>query len=317
MVGVGRMGEFHVQKYLESSRCEVVGVHDTNLEKMRELKDRYGVAAYDNLADLLFDTDAVTISAATTSHFAIAKQALQYGNHILLEKPMCEDLGQAKELVAVAKENKKILQVGFVQRFLLRSLFIDTGDEPIYVDGQRLTQKPGREDSVSVVSDLMIHDIDLVLSLIQGKVKELSVLGETVVSSKCDVAKARLEFDSGAVVNLVASRVSPVSRRSIQIYTPSQAVCYDLLRGSVHTHVGKEGWVKRVTGKVDALKEEVSHFLGSCLGEVPAVATGDESVRVLKVVQLVQEQIERGDKKLGGVPIISQERQVESFVSDQ
>lgn len=297
VVGVGRMGGLHLKKYAHLPGVELVGVHDIDEARLVEVANQFGVKPYQDLSALLFDADAVVIATPTATHYPIGRMALEAGCHVLIEKPVAHTVESAEELVRLAEERKLILQVGLIERFRYSILSEGMDLSHIrFVEAERLSPSLSREASIDVVTDLMIHDLDLVLSLLGDDPSHVSAIGVPVLTDHYDLANVRLEFPGGAVVNLNVSRVSAKPLRKLRIFSRDAYASMDFLHnkvkifsklptGEIHGH-------EQEYGELDALLAQSNHFI-SCIreGSSPLV-TGKDGVRALRFAKIIRERIE-------------------------
>jgi|JI10StandDraft_1071094.scaffolds.fasta_scaffold123244_2 predicted dehydrogenase len=229
VIGAGHIGRFHAEKYARHPSARLVAVVDPSPERAAAVALQHGAEARPDLGDLIGRVDAVSICAPTPFHFAIARDCIAAGIHVLVEKPIAVTLAEADEMVARAAAARVVLQVGHLERFSMAGLgFAAVLDDPAFVDARRLTPFRGRGADVSVVLDLMIHDIDLVTAIMRHPVVAASGVGRRVVSDTEDVAAAQLRFANGAAATLVASRVSPQAERSLRVLQASGEIAIDL-----------------------------------------------------------------------------------------
>ncbi|MGH7468139.1 MAG: Gfo/Idh/MocA family oxidoreductase [Longimicrobiales bacterium] len=232
VVGVGSLGFHHARILRDVAGVELVGVYDSNAARLAQVAAELGVTAYDALDELLDRLDACVVAVPTQAHEAVACAVLERGVHVLLEKPIAPDLDAADRILATAEEAGALIQIGHVERFngALRACepYLD---QPIFVESHRLAPFGPRGTDVAVVLDLMIHDLDLVLSLMRRPVVSLAAVGVPVLSSSPDIANARLEFEGGGVANLTASRVSLERMRKIRFFQRSGYISLDLAAG--------------------------------------------------------------------------------------
>jgi len=230
LLGVGHLGKIHLKLLCQIPTIEVVGFYDPSAKARKRAEDTYGVKAFDSMEELIDAVDAVDIVTPTTTHFECAKQAIEKGKHIFIEKPLTHTLEEAQALKAMAEAKGIVAQVGHVERFNpaflpLRNMKVKPG----FIEGHRLAQWNPRGTDVSVVLDLMIHDIDLVLHLVGSPVKEVSASGVSVISHSADIANARITFANGCVANLTASRISMKNMRKLRLFQPSGYLSIDFL----------------------------------------------------------------------------------------
>ncbi|MBW7998044.1 MAG: Gfo/Idh/MocA family oxidoreductase [Candidatus Glassbacteria bacterium] len=242
VVGAGHLGSHHARIYHQLETAELVGVLDTDLERARECAAAYGVRAFSSLEELAGEVDAVSLAVPTDSHHELGCRLLDAGVHVLVEKPIASQPSGAAEMVKLAGEKNLVLAVGHVERFN-PALVAASGDieDAAYVESERLAPFNPRGTEVPVVLDLMIHDIDIVLSLVRSDVTGVSAVGLPVFTGQVDIANARLEFANGAVANVSASRVSIKKVRKMRFFSPSRYVSVDMLKRSGTSYAKKPG----------------------------------------------------------------------------
>jgi predicted dehydrogenase len=219
VIGVGHLGQHHARLYAALPDSTLVGVRDLDQDRARTIADRFGAQTFDRLADLLSEIEIVSIAVPTSAHYEVAKACLEAGKHVLVEKPIAVTSGEARELVELAKAKGCRLQVGHSERFNpIMQLMRPHIKRPAFIECHRLGSYSQRGTDVDVVLDLMIHDLDLVLSFNPGVVEEVRAAGVPVFSSTIDIANARIQFQSGCVANLTASRVSLNKMRRLRLF---------------------------------------------------------------------------------------------------
>lgn len=228
--GVGHLGKFHLNNWKEIDAIELVGFFDPNDENAKETEEKYGLTRYGSADELLDQCDAVDIIATTSFHYQLCKQAIMKGKHVFVEKPLANTIEEAKELVKLAKEANVKFQVGHVERFNPAFLALKNVHlEPMFIEVHRLAQFNPRGTDVSVILDLMIHDIDIILSLVKSNVKSISANGVVVMSDTPDIANVRIEFDNGCVANLTSSRISMKKMRKMRLFQKDAYIGIDFL----------------------------------------------------------------------------------------
>lgn len=295
VVGVGKMGQLHLQKLLASPGAKVIGIHDTDLVRLSEVGAKYGVRAFASLPELLFEIDAVFIAASTSAHSHLGRQALEAGVHVFVEKPIASSVAEAEHLVRLAADKGLVLQVGLIERF--RSLALARGVRlfPVrFIESHRLSPNLGREGNIDVVMDLMIHDLDLTLSLVREDPVSISAVGVEVLTSHVDLANVRLEFPGGAVANLTASRVSSKSMRKFRVFSTEAYASLDLVDNKVEVYTNRAGKIERVSverPQLDPLADQCVSFL-QCVttGAAPEVS-GLDGLRALRCAHQIRERI--------------------------
>lgn len=234
VIGVGYLGRFHALIYSRMPGVDLVGVVDTDAERARSVANETGCRAITNASELLDCVDAVSIVVPTSSHLTVAAPFLERGIHMLMEKPIAATREEGEELVRLAEKSGALLQVGHLERFNAGVMALAGHiDEPRYVEAQRLGGFVERATDVDVVSDLMIHDIDIVLSLMGSELKGVSAVGTPVLTEHVDIASARLEFANGAVANVVASRVSDKKTRRIRVFQQRMYLSLDFIEQTI------------------------------------------------------------------------------------
>lgn len=230
LFGAGHLGKIHMQQWLQVDGAELVGFYDPNDAAAEGAIAQYGVKRFTSIQDLIAAVDAVDIVTTTTAHFAMAKDCLQQGKHVFIEKPLAHTMEEARELVKLVSEAAVKCQVGHVERY--NPAFLALGNQPLqpmFVEAHRLAQFNPRGTDVSVILDLMIHDIDVVLHLVKSPVRRISASGVAVMSESADIANARIEFDNGCVANLTSSRISLKKMRKLRLFQRDAYIGVDFL----------------------------------------------------------------------------------------
>jgi len=309
VVGVGHLGEYHVQKYMALPNVELVGVVDTDPHRLNEISERYGVASYGTHADLLKHVEALSLAVPTEKHFEVARDILSAGVHLLVEKPITYMVEPADTLIQLALKGNLVLQVGLVERFnpaVVRMESLLT--EPIFVESHRMNQFTPRGTDVDVVLDLMIHDLDIFLHIVQSEVKEVHATGMSVVTDKTDIANARIIFQNGTVANLTASRVSNKTLRKIRVFQRDAYLSVNCFKREISVirldtqMKDPEGFPQLTTQKTgfpnsDPLADQISAFVTSVINGTDPVVTGRDGRRALDVALGIIHQIETGSRK--------------------
>lgn len=230
IVGVGHLGKFHLNNWLEINDVEVVGFVDPNDEIAADVINKYGIKRFFDTDDFLSQCDAIDIVAPTNYHYEWCEKAIRLGKHVFVEKPFAHTMEEARQLVKLAKESNIKLQVGHVERFNPAFLALKDFDlRPMFIEVHRLAQFNPRGTEVSVILDLMIHDIDIILSLVKSDVKKISASGVAVMTDTPDIANVRIEFDNGCVANLTSSRISMKKMRKMRIFQKDAYIGIDFL----------------------------------------------------------------------------------------
>ncbi len=230
ILGAGHLGKIHIRLLKEIEKYQVVGFYDANPEAAKLVADELGVKAFESIDALLEEVDAVDIVTPTIKHYECASKSIKKSKHIFIEKPVTNTIEEAKSLIGLSKEANVKVQVGHVERF--NPAFIAARDycsNPMFIETHRLAQFNPRGTDVSVVLDLMIHDIDIILSVVKSNIKRISASGVAVVSESPDIANARIEFDNGCVANLTASRISMKNMRKSRFFQKDAYISVDFL----------------------------------------------------------------------------------------
>ena len=230
VLGVGHLGKIHVKCIQQTDCFELIGFFDPNDGNAEQVIEKQGVKRFDKVEELLELVDVVDIVTPTITHFELALLAIQHGKHVFIEKPLCNTVEEAETLLAACREHGVKVQVGHVERFNPALLALeDTKLSPMFIEAHRLAVFNPRGTDVSVILDLMIHDLDIVLSLVDSEVKGVHASGVSVVSDTPDIANVRLEFENGCVANLTASRISMKQMRKVRLFQPDAYISLDFL----------------------------------------------------------------------------------------
>ena len=306
VIGVGHLGEYHVQKYKALPNVELVGVVDVDEKRALEIGERYNTVAYTDHFRILSQVDAVSLAVTTEMHFEVAKDVLANDVHMLIEKPITYDLKEADKLIEMARERNLVLQVGLVERFnpVIKKLEPLLKD-PVFIEAHRMNLFTTRGLDVDVVLDLMIHDLDIVLHLIRSNVKEVHAVGLPVITEKTDIANVRLIFEDGTVANLTASRVSGKMLRKIRVFQPDAYFSADCGKRQLTaikldaTAKDANDFPEVATSKekfegTDPLADEISSFVFAVRNDSEPIVTGEDGRNALSVALSIIHQIERG-----------------------
>src|SRR5436309_8120804 len=319
VIGAGALGYHHVRILRDVPGAQLIGFFEARQERATEVAKELGVQAYETLEELVAAVDAATVVVPTPAHYEVAKAALARGKHLLIEKPIAATLPEADELLALAQRTGALIQTGHVERFnrAIRAALPHV-ERARFIESNRLAPFNPRGADVAVVLDLMIHDIDLVRTLVGGHIKDVSAVGVQVLTPFVDIANARLTFESGAVANITASRVSRERMRKIRIFQQSGYLSLDLavgsgeffrLRGDIDVAalatapLALEQFVERIPVEAEEgepLKLEFESFLAAVRGEAPVAVTGEEGRDALAVALQIVADIERASPALAG-----------------
>ncbi len=228
VIGVGHLGQHHARVYTEVEGCELVGVADSDAARGQEIAQRCTTTCYNDYRTLCDQVEALSIAVPTQHHYHIGLDCMQRGIHVLIEKPISQTIAEADELVEAAVTNQVILQIGHTERFNAAVVKLaEIVEKPAFIESNRLSPFPERSTDIDVVLDIMIHDIDIILSLVKSPVKRLEAVGIPVITSKIDIANTRVEFESGCIANVTASRVSLKRERKLRMFQPQKYISLD------------------------------------------------------------------------------------------
>ena len=308
VVGVGYFGQFHVEKYAKIKEVELVGVVDINTSRAREIAKRYRTQPFEHHTDLFNQVQAVSIAVPTPLHYPVTKDFFLHGIDVLLEKPISNTLEEADELIGLAESKGRILQVGHLERFNGALSGLETRvQQPRFIESHRLGPFSGRGTEVDVVLDLMVHDIDIILNLVNSKVEQLQAVGIPILTHSLDIANARIEFENGCIASLTASRVSKEKIRKIRIFQPDRILSIDYL--SQKLSLSKKGIPldgKKIpemvteeipVQKADLLEAEIHSFLQSVRDRKKARVSGLDGKRALALALQIIQKINEFNKK--------------------
>jgi len=233
VIGAGHLGRLHANLYNKVERAHLVGVYDIDTGTGQQAAKDADCRAFQSAEELLQEVDAVNIATPTTQHFELAMQALALGRHLFIEKPITTSVEEADRLLARASEKNCVIQVGHIERFnkAMRALH-STAVSPMFIESHRLATFNPRGTDVAVVLDLMIHDIDIILSLVDSPIKQIDANGVAVVSNEPDIANARIQFENGCVANVTASRISQKKMRKMRLFERDSYISLDFLQGN-------------------------------------------------------------------------------------
>lgn len=305
VVGVGYLGRFHAQKYAQMPEATLVAVVDANAETARKVAAEVGCEALQEVQQLLGRVDAVSLAVPTPLHHAIGCQLLEHGIHVLIEKPIAATIEEARELVDLARKHTCVLQVGHLERFnpaiLAASAQLTT---PRFIESHRLAPFKQRGTDVSVVLDLMIHDIDLIQELVGRPIVSIDAVGSSVFSGEIDIANARIRFEGGCVANTTASRISLKQERKIRIFQDDAYLSIDMQQ-KILTVIRRKDDRAPVESAAqvsieedsfeqgDALRDEIAAFLRAIREGSAPVVTGEDGLRALQTAMQITALVQR------------------------
>ncbi len=316
VIGAGHLGNFHLKHLAEIPEFKLAGFYDSNYSRAKEMEKTHKVPNFDSIENLTKSVDAVSIVTPTPHHFTTADLALDMDCHVFIEKPITDCIIQARELLQKAGEKNKIIQVGHIERFnpAFRAVS-SSGIHPRFIESHRLAPFNPRGNDVPVILDLMIHDLDVILSLVNSEIMDIKANGVKVVSSSVDIANARLEFQNGCVANITASRISQKSMRKMRLFQEEDYITIDFQSGVVEEYKilnevpeTTEGdrvvelpgehpkfvhYHKPDIQQQDAMREELLHFANSIQEFTSPETDGVSATKALSLALEIQKIIDK------------------------
>ncbi len=322
VVGTGYLGKLHTKLVRDVDSAELVGVYDKDLSTAELVAEEFKTESFSELNNLLESVEAVIIVAATKAHYKLVKTAINKGLHIFVEKPITAEIWEAEEIVKLAEEKNLKLQVGHIERFNGALVSLDQFKlNPMFIQTDRLAKFNPRGADVAVVLDLMIHDIDIILSLVKSEVKHISASGVNVVSDSLDIANARIEFENGAVANVTASRISQKQMRKMRIFQQDAYIAVDFNSGTSEIYrlvepndkslkdfisFGEMGigenkkaviYEQPEQKEINALQYEQQLFINAIVNDETPIVSGKDGLRALKVAEMIINKINESGMK--------------------
>jgi predicted dehydrogenase len=315
VIGAGHLGKIHLRLLKEISGAELIGFYDFNAETAASVEKEFGVKAFATPAALMDACEAVDIVTPTVAHYEYASKAIRKSKHIFIEKPITTTVNEAKKLTSLVNEANVKAQIGHVERFNPAFLAAkDYFNQPMFIETHRLAEFNPRGTDVSVIHDLMIHDIDIVLSVVRSAVKKISASGVAIVSDTPDIANARIEFDNGCVANLTSSRISLKNMRKTRFFQRDAYISVDFLKKKTEVvrlksltgeagplditiDLGNGKGTKVIyfdnlkVGESNAIKMELELFIQSIMKDEPTAVPAEEGLLALQVAHQVMEKI--------------------------
>jgi predicted dehydrogenase len=297
VVGVGYLGRFHAEKFAVLPEAELVAVADIDPVAARRVAQKLGITAVTDYRDLLDQVDAVSIAVPTPQHYTVASDFLNHAVHVLLEKPIAVNLEQAQALVELAARRQRVLQIGHLERFNPAVLaMVGSVAQPLFIEVHRLSPFQPRGTDISVILDLMIHDIDIVLELVNSPIRRIDASGAPVLSADIDIANVRIQFENHCVVNLTASRVSLKAERKLRLFQRDACITVDFRNRKLGIY-RKDPERLQITAEEklfaegDTLQNEIAAFLQAIRDGTPPVVSGEDGRRALEVALEVTRQL--------------------------
>ncbi len=292
VIGVGYLGRFHAQKYAALHDCELVGVVDPDPERLAAACEELDVPGFTSHREILGQADAVSIVVPTAKHYEVTRACLEAGCHVLVEKPFTSSVEEAAELIELAREKERVIQVGLLERFNSAFCALMQGLEtPRFIEVHRLAPWTPRGAEIDVTLDLMIHDIDLALTVVGEDPHEIRASGTAVIGDTLDIANARLEFPGGCVANVTASRLSRRSERRMRVFQHHSCCALDLNKRELDRYRLREGdappseRIEHTTEafqETDSLREEIRHFIDCIRQGTEPMVRGEDGLRALR-----------------------------------
>ena len=310
--GVGHLGKFHLNNWKEIPGTELVGFYDPNDETAKEVTEKYQLPRFLDADELIDSCDVIDVVAPTNFHFELCEKAIKKGKHVFVEKPLANTMDEARQLVKLVKESGIKLQVGHVERFNPAFLAIkDMQLNPMFIEVHRLSQFNPRGTEVSVILDLMIHDIDIILSIVKSDVKNISASGVNVMTETPDIANVRIEFDNGCVANLTSSRISMKKMRKIRLFQKDTYIGIDFLNKKteiiklkepqdanvfafeIETPAGRKtiAVANPIIPEINAIKKELEEFKYSIINNTRTVVSEMDGLMAMDIAHQILEKI--------------------------
>ncbi len=296
VIGVGHMGRIHTDKLRRMEGVQLVGIVDIDTAQAAELAAKHGIPQFNSYTRLVSAVEAVVIATPTETHYAIAKDVLQKGIHVFMEKPITSRIEEGRELIDLADDKKAVLQIGHLERFspAFRKA-VPLIDNPLFIEASRISPFTGRSTDVDVVLDLMIHDLDLTLFIVKGKVTAVRAQGAPVVTNVIDMASAQIEFSNGCVANLSVSRVARKKQRVFRIFQRSRYLSLDFLRGKMTTATKSKAGAIEIeeyeAESMDPVHDELREFVNAIREARRPHVEGEHGLQALILANRVKEAI--------------------------
>lgn len=319
IIGTGHLGTIHTKLWKNNTNIELIGVYDIDLKKAEQVANEFGCYPFKDIDSLLENVNAVTIATTTSSHFEISQKAILNGVHCLIEKPITQTYDEAVELIKIAKKANVKIQVGHVERFNPALISLRQYQlQPLFIEAHRLSQFKSRATDVSVILDLMIHDIDIMLWLIKSKVKNIYANGVSVLTDTTDIANARITFENGAVANLTSSRITAKPMRKMRLFQKNAYISIDFAKQEVEVfRLLKDGessdgfalpaamlgaideatknqkivFEKPKVIQINAIEEEQKSFINSIINNSPIKVSAEDAAVAIRIAELISAQI--------------------------
>ena len=317
VIGAGHLGKIHIRLLKEIKEFDLIGFYDTNPVNSKKITSEFGISSFSSAKELIDSSDAIDVVTPTKYHFEYAKMAIEKGKHLFVEKPITATIDEAQELVKLTENKEVKVQVGHVERFNPAFIAIQKDcNNPMFIEAHRLAEFNPRGTDVPVVHDLMIHDIDIVLSIVKSEIKSIYASGVSIISDTPDIANARIEFENGCVANLTASRISLKSMRKTRIFQKDAYISIDFLKKKAELirmkdakntddpfaliiDPGKGKTKKQIefespkTTDNNAIKNELTSFYHAIVNNTDTIVTIEDAYKALYVAHQISEQVEK------------------------
>ena len=317
VIGAGHLGKIHIRLLKEIKEFDLIGFYDTNPVNSKKITTEFGISSFSSAKELIDSSDAIDVVTPTKYHFEYAKMAIEKGKHLFVEKPITATIDEVQKLIKLAERKDIKVQVGHVERFNPAFTAVQKDcNSPMFIEAHRLAEFNPRGTDVPVVHDLMIHDIDIVLSIVKSEVKSIHASGVSIISDTPDIANARIEFENGCVANLTASRISLKSMRKTRIFQKDAYISIDFLEKKAELirmkdaeitddpfaliiDPGKGKTKKQIefespkTTDNNAIKDELTSFYHAIANNTNTVVTIEDAYKALYIAQQISEQVEK------------------------
>ena len=313
VIGVGYLGEYHVQQIQTITNATLVGISDLDIERGEAISMRYNTQFYKQISDLIKLCDGIIIATPTKSHYHIAKNILKNNKHVFIEKPITSNIEEVNDLINIANHNKLFIQVGHIERFNPAFILLkEKNMNAQFIEVHRLASFKSRGHDTSVVLDLMIHDIDIILAMVNSEIIDIQANGVNVITTKTDIANARIEFKNGCIVNLTASRISLKEMRKMRIFQEKTYVNIDFLNKTLEEYLVTDNQISNNDAELfpyddsgkkfiqytknngeqhNALQQELKHFITSIENNTEPTINGIVAKEALNVALIIQRKI--------------------------
>lgn len=320
VIGVGHLGQHHARVFSELDNAELIGIYDIDHSRATLIAEKNHCKAFETVEELLLKVDAISIAAPTITHFEYCKKCLENNKNVFVEKPICSNLNDAKKLVSLADKKNLKIQVGHIERFNPAIMALsDILISPIFIEANRIAPFTPRGSDVPVVLDLMIHDIDIILSLVKSKVKSINAVGVPILTADIDIANAKIEFENGALANITASRISLKRERKIRFFQKDMYISLNYQNKDVQV-VKKNPEINRIMQKImsgkqqpnisemyhtqkveiierEPLKTELQNFVDAIKNNKRPIVNGQDGYEALRIAFMIMESIKKSRKE--------------------